>query len=204
MKDGQRHKSSTRGCIFEPCSDIQCYTPFVWEKSIMKNLLELIEDYKSINKANLDSCLNYYKSLPLEEAIRKAAFAIGPEGKKCRHQRRIPNETLREAANILVNAKDKMDSCSSFEDLISLVEKETKEVKGFGELAIYDTSLRISAKRDIYPGKVYIHAGTRAGCKALELDCKAKTLPVHAFPEPIKTLHPYEIEDFLCIYKGSF
>ena len=171
----------------------------------MKNLLELIEEYRrGINKANLDRWLNYYRNLPIEKAIEEAARARGPEGKKHRHQWRIPDKILGKAANILVNVGDKINSCCSFEDLISLAEEKAREVKGFGELAIYDTSLRISAKKDIYPSKVYIHAGTKVGCEALGLDCKAKTLPVHAFPEPIKTLHPYEIEDFLCIYKDSF
>ena len=170
----------------------------------MKNLPELIEEYRSgTDKENLDRWLNYYRNLSLEEAIEKAARAIGPEGKKHRHQWRIKNETLREVANILVNdARVEINSCRSFEDLISLVEEKAREVKGFGVLAIYDTSLRIGAKKGIYPSKVYIHAGTKEGCKALGLDHKAKDLPVHAFPEPVKTLHPYEIENFLCIYKN--
>ena len=171
----------------------------------MKNLPELIEDYRSgTDKESSDIWLNYYRDLSLEKAIERAALARGPEGKKHRHQWRIPDKTLEKVAkNILVNdARDKMNSCHSFEDLISLVEEKAREVKGFGVLAIYDTSLRIGAKKGIYPSKVYIHAGTKEGCKALGLDHKAKALPVHAFSEPVKTLHPYEIENFLCIYKN--
>lgn len=66
----------------------------------------------------------------------------------------------------------------------------------------------------IYPSKVYLHRGTREGCKALKealsedlgrnLNCRSETLERKYFPEPIQELEPYEIEDFLCFYKDDF
>lgn len=168
------------------------------------NLTGLIEIYKRKNKPNLDRMLDYYKSLEsLEEVIKNATLAIGPGGKRHPHQWRIKKIVLEKAANRLLDGVNEINNCNSFEDIIKLAEEKTKDLKGFGELAIYDTSLRIGAKKDIYPSKVFVHAGTRKGCKALGLDDKLKTLTVQNFPEPIKDLQPHEIEDFLCIYKDE-
>jgi hypothetical protein len=165
------------------------------------NITELIEEYKP----NLDKMLDYYKSLePLKKVTEKATLAIGHDGKKYRHQWLIKKKILEKAAKRLLDGVNEINNCNSFEDLIKLVEEKTKDLKGFGELAIYDTSSRIGAKKNIYPCKVYIHAGTKEGCKALGLDDKLKTLKVQNLPEPIKDhLEPYEIEDFLCIYRNK-
>jgi hypothetical protein len=75
-----------------------------------------------------------------------------------------------------------------------------EDVPGIGELYIYDTSLRIGAKLNLYPKKVYLHAGTRRGARALGL--KADTsLNVPDLPSEFRCLLPYEIEDVLCIFK---
>lgn len=165
---------------------------------------ELIERYKERDKPNLDRLLSHYNRLaPFEEVIKDAALAKTPEGKRHPHQRRIRKEVLEHAAKVLLDSIDEINSCNSFESLIELVEEKTKELKGFGELAIYDTSLRIGVNKNIYPPKVYIHAGTREGVKVLGLEYKSKALEVQSFPESIRALQPWEIEDFLCIYKGK-
>jgi hypothetical protein len=43
---------------------------------------------------------------------------------------------------------------------------------------MYDTALRIGAKLKLFPTKVYLHAGTRLGARALGLDDSAATLKV--------------------------
>jgi hypothetical protein len=63
------------------------------------------------------------------------------------------------------------------------------------------TALRIGAKRDHLPTKVYLYAGTKKGCKALGLECKDEALSIEVFPPVVQALKPYEIEDFVCIYK---
>jgi hypothetical protein len=168
------------------------------------NLRILIETYKRKNKPDRDKILDYYKGLdPLEKVIEKAALAIRPDGKRDSHQRRIKKKVLEKVKDILLDAINEIDNCHSFEDLIKLVEEKTREVKGFGELAVYDTSLRISAKKDIYPLKVFLHAGTREGCRVLGLNDKLKVLRVQDFPKPIRALQPRDIEAFLCIYRNK-
>ena len=164
---------------------------------------------KYMARTNLGKWLNYYKNLPLKRAIKESAIAIGPNGKKHPHQRRIPKKILKKVARILVKNKGKINHCNSFEDLINLVYQKVKKVKGFGELCVYDTALRIGASKNIYPEKmVYIHAGTDVGCKNLKLKNSNykvwKVLPVdNNLPKPLRKLKAYEIEDFLCIYKSE-
>jgi hypothetical protein len=74
-------------------------------------------------------------------------------------------------------------------------------IRGLGHLYTYDTALRIGAKLDLLPEKVYLHAGTRKGAKALGLDWKARALEVASIPDELHELEPREIEDFLCIYE---
>ena len=78
---------------------------------------------------------------------------------------------------------------------------EECSVSGFGVLAVYDTSLRLGSWLDALPTMVYLHAGTTQGARALGLDCSQKVIQVNDFPEPLKDLEPYHVENFLCIYK---
>lgn len=58
-----------------------------------------------------------------------------------------------------------------------MIDAVLEDVPGIGELYICDTSLRISAKLDLFPKGVYLHADTRLGA--------------------------HEIEDALCIFKDE-
>src|SRR5262249_54941969 len=73
------------------------------------------------------------------------------------------------------------------------------EIRGVGELTVYDISHRIGAHFGNAPQLVHLHAGTRTGARAFGIRggiLDPKTLP-HAFSR----LTPAEIEDCLCIYK---
>ena len=69
---------------------------------------------------------------------------------------------------------------------------------------VYDTVLRIGAKLDLFPDRVYLHCGTREGARALGLKWRDPWLKVDELPRELRRLKPHEIEDFLCIYKGEF
>lgn len=53
------------------------------------------------------------------------------------------------------------------------------------------------------PERVYIHAGTRAGARALGLYRRQEYLEPEELPEPFQRLRPAEVEDCLCIYKSD-
>jgi len=44
---------------------------------------------------------------------------------------------------------------------------ESCRVYGVGELACYDAALRIGGNLNIFPEKIYLHAGTRTGAREL-------------------------------------
>jgi len=87
--------------------------------------------------------------------------------------------------------------------LFGIVHTAVKPIQGIGELYIYDTSFRIGAKLNLFPTKVYLHAGTRVGTRALGLDGSAATLRVSPLPREFRKLEPHEVEDILCIFKDE-
>jgi hypothetical protein len=59
-----------------------------------------------------------------------------------------------------------MEKANDFGDLFHLVGAALDSIHGLGELYVYDTSLRIGAKLNLFPDRVYLHAGTRLGAGA--------------------------------------
>ena len=92
-------------------------------------------------------------------------------------------------------------SIETFDELYKAVEK--LKIKGIGDLTIYDTATMIGCPHQVYPTKVYLHAGAAAGARALGIDAAVaeRSLFVSLFPAFDK-LNALQIEDFLCIYKS--
>jgi len=93
--------------------------------------------------------------------------------------------------------------CRSFRELHDLVESRIGDIGGIGELAIYDTALRIGAFLRLEPDLVYLHRGTRAGAKALGVPHRGATLTLGQLPAALCRLSPRELEDCLCIFKDE-
>jgi hypothetical protein len=170
--------------------------------SARKLVREYVEHGRPRHRATL---LFYQREKSLSKVIRQAAMAMLPNGKKHPHQWRLSNATLRDAADRLSRKVRAFSACRSFHDLFELVETTTAPLIGFGELAIYDTALRIGARLALSPTEVYLHAGTRKGCVVLGLTGAAMRmrLPRSEFPANIRDLPIDEIEDFMCIYKDD-
>lgn len=162
----------------------------------------LIRQYKKYNRPSLNKYLNIYKSfLKIDDVITCATLGKLPQGKKHFHQNRLKNDVMESVKNKLLRRKEEINNCSKFYQIINIVEEEAES--GFGELAIYDTSLRIGAFLGVYPEEVYLHAGTLKGAKAIGLQTQKKKIPLSDIPNGLKSLKVYEIEDFLCIYKNK-
>jgi hypothetical protein len=169
------------------------------------NLNSIALDYVHNVRHKAQDELNWFTQQPtLGRAIEYAALAINKKRRKYRHQWRLKNISLEAARQILIKNCDAISKSNDFDDLFTLVEELCKPIKGIGELYIYDTSLRIAARLHIMPRKVYLHAGTRAGARALGLDINAKALELSRIPLELRKLEPHEIEDVLCIYKDYF
>jgi hypothetical protein len=72
-------------------------------------------------------------------------------------------------------------------------------IPGIGDLTVYDTAIRIAAHRGLSPRRVYLHAGTRDGARALGVPRDRAWV----MPRELRRLRPMEIEDCLCIYKAE-
>lgn len=140
----------------------------------------------------------------LEDAVSLAARAKKPSGKRSSHQRRIPSAVLAKSEKALLDVLPAIAAASSFEKLHTIVSDQVGNIKGIGELTIYDTSLRIAAKLGLEPKRVFLHAGTRTGARRLGLDVSRGFLVVSDAPKEFRPLSPAEIEDVLCIYKDDF
>ncbi len=164
----------------------------------------IIRTYITQIRPRADKELGWFAGQPtLSEAIRLAALAINSKGKRYAHQRRLSKAALEQARDVLLQRQETIKACQTFDELYDLLERLLGPIKGLGELYIYDTALHIGAKIGLLPERVYLHAGTRVGAKALGFESKAKTLEISELPEWLRQLEAYEIEDALCIFKDK-
>ena len=91
-------------------------------------------------------------------------------GKRHYHQRRIPGAALEKSRERLLAELTALRGAKTFDELFKLVNTLIRPIPGIGELAVYDTALRIGACFKLEPEKVYVHAGTREGARALGFD----------------------------------
>lgn len=170
-------------------------------KDLSGDLLgRIVREYVSERAENEDRYLRFYAiQTSLEAAITKAALAELPSGKRFSHQRRIPSAVLEQARDALLKLNFEEVKC--FDDLYLLCEATLQPIKGVGELMIYDTVHRLSAFFSLQPEHVYLHAGVRAGAKALGLDHRKDKLSQSELPKAFQKLRPDQVEDCLCIYK---
>jgi hypothetical protein len=162
----------------------------------------IVKAYKSEHRGNATREMRFFSDQKsLFDAIELAANAKLSDGSKHSHQWRIPSTVLRRFARCLLNIEDQISHVASFLELWKLVRTEGMSVKGIGELAIYDTAHRIGAYLGLEPEHIYLHAGTRAGARALSLNADGAYLDIERIPAAFRALKPYEIEDCLCIYK---
>jgi hypothetical protein len=66
---------------------------------------------------------------------------------------------------------------------------------------VYDTAVRIGAYLGLEPDRVYLHAGTRRGARALGLGAGREWLEIRELPVQFRRLNGRRLEDILCIYK---
>jgi hypothetical protein len=168
------------------------------------NLPQLVRHYTTYHRPRAGQELDWFRSQKsLEAAIEVAALAKDENGKRLSHQRRMKLAVLQEACRILLSAKNAIEQCADFDELLTLIQDVLKGVHGLGELYFYDTALRIGVKMGLLPTKVYLHRGTRTGAKALGFDGNENSIECSVLPGTIQQLQPHEMEDFLCIYESE-
>lgn len=168
-----------------------------------QSLSTLVAIYRRKHGPRIAAYLGYFAKLPsLDEAIRFACH--GKDGKIHGHQHLVGKAKLEQARKALQRHADEITACKTFDELLTLIEDRTSSIDRFGVLAVYDTSLRLGAYLDLWPEVVYLHAGTKKGCKALGVVTKGGTVEMEKLPKAVRVLEPYLAEDFLCIFKDAF
>jgi hypothetical protein len=164
----------------------------------------IVHQYITRHRDRVRRELKYYAlQRSLENAIELAALSKLPSGKRHPHQYRIPRQVLNAAKEELLAFAPELQTCKTFADLIEKVHTAIRPIKGIGELAVYDISLRIGAYLELAPERVYIHSGTRSGAKAIGVYDGQKSIALNKLPTPFHELTPREVEDCLCIYKDA-
>lgn len=164
------------------------------------SLARLVAHYVETVRPRRASEHAYYAGLTtLADAVRIAVSCRAPDGKRHPHQRRIARATLAEASRRI--ARRDLSRIQSFGVLHETISTACADVAGFGVLTRYDIACRIGAWLRLEPECVYLHAGTRAGAKALRLAHRNLSLDSADLPRELRRLAPGEVEDFLCIYK---
>ena len=111
-------------------------------------------------------------------------------------------QILKSVLDKLLNKQSELQKCKDFESIHEIV--SDSKINGFGVLCVYDTSLRIASYLNIKPDRIYLHAGTLEGAKALGLKTKGERyLTVDELPREFKNIDCDYIEDILCIYKDK-
>src|SRR5688572_7526332 len=124
----------------------------------------IINDYKRNYSSNPDRWILYSKNQKsLAEAIRVATLSIDTYGKRHPHQYRRSQTTLNVWYDSVLCRKRKIQKVQSFQDLIEFLQSII--VKEIGDLTVYDTATRIGAFLQLYPDRIYLHAGTKEGAR---------------------------------------
>lgn len=145
------------------------------------------------------SKLNRKHYMNFDDIVNQAIFN---DGKKYKHQYRIPTKILKEYETNILRLKDTIVRCQDFDNILKSV--SSVAIKGIGDLTKYDVAFRMGCAFGIFPDKVYLHAGTKVGAIKLGLVKKysrKQYLTLDDMPDWLKNVEPYQIEDFLCIYK---
>lgn len=164
----------------------------------------IIRQYRIFKGQNPDTWIQHCQNQNnLVDAIHFAALSINMNGKKHPHQYRLQRRHLRSLERNLLRSQIQISNAQDFDMLYRIV--EGCRTKGIGDLAIYDTAVRIGAYLGLIPRRIYLHAGTKVGAKKLIGNITSNTLTKNQLPEPFRSsnLSCYELEDLLCIYKNS-
>jgi hypothetical protein len=172
-----------------------------------KKLEIYIKEYKyNYSKITAEE-IKEFKNMPsITDAIKKAALMIIGKGKRHPHHRLKSKNKLDIAKDILLDNQTKISGADNFHNLHEIIIKSLKKLKYIGPLYYYDTAFLIGAHLDKLPKKIYLHAGTKKGAKNMEINIRNKKyiemedILCHEIFKKY-CLKPYEIEDFLCIYK---
>jgi hypothetical protein len=166
---------------------------------------EILRDYDHRHCCDEEQEIAWFRDQPtLAAAIVSAARAVDRRGRRYSHQYRIRRAAIAHAVTALSATEGSIAKADSFDELLRLITRQLGALPGIGPLYRYNTAFRIGAYLGMLPTRVYLHAGTRSGARALNLDYQKEALEIDEVPVELRHRAPHEIEDILCIYKDRF
>jgi hypothetical protein len=163
-----------------------------------------IADYRENEMRELHELMRFFKALSFHSAIEYAASGVTPHRKIHPHQRGIGVKQLRQSATLLKEYLSAIRKAKSFANLFFITEAVKSQLKGLGDLWSYDTALRMAFNRGrtFYPQAIYVQRGDMKGIRKIfsKMPMKQRILPVKIFPKEIRSLKPFEIENFLSVW----
>lgn len=147
----------------------------------------------------------------IDDVVRIATAQDKSVGKHS-HQNLININTLSKFCDELLLKKEEIVSVKSFNELHTVISKcrdelrNNMDIKGIGELCVYDIALRIGFYLKLSPDAIYLHRGTRIGARRLLGKIRGGMILKDMLPNAFqkKGLSCAELEDILCIYKDHF
>jgi hypothetical protein len=178
-------------------------------------LKDLVDDYYRNGFSYEENIINSYKNfVSVEGLIAKACYGQLGEYRKDPHKNRIYKEAMEDVAKKMILSRKRLDRVRNFKDCLKWV-YECK-VSGFNSLSVYDTACAIALHKDIYPEEIYLHTGALEGAinlfgksnlnklvKYYNNDVDYPYFELEFFPEILRDLGPFHIENFLCHYKNE-
>ena len=170
----------------------------------LRTLGEVVKDYRRRFGAGAREEAAFFASQrDLPSAVRLAARARTSADRRHPHQYRIPEAVLGRCEAVLLTMVPALRRAKDFEAVLEIVETSIGDIRGVGELLVYDTATRIGAFLGLRPRAVHLHAGVRRGARALGLPVTQGRIALRDLPRPLHGLDGASAEDILCIYKDS-
>jgi hypothetical protein len=167
----------------------------------LKSYAEIVAHYRAEKKPQAENERRWFRiQKKVHHAVRLAGLASGPQGKRFRHQYRIPQTVLARASRALLRNLRRLGRSKSFDALLQQVDATISPIPGIGPLMVYDTAVRIGARLGVSPDQVYLHAGTRHGAAVLGMELNRTSIFLAELPPPLNQLTAEGAEDVLCIY----
>lgn len=146
------------------------------------------------------------EAMHAREALARAVRSKRPNGKMHNHQSKV-SLALPKYEFVLAANLGKLEASGSFERLHRVMWKLRSD--GIGPMTVYDVATRFGAYLSLEPDRIYVHAGTKAGLKALNVrifpgDGGIQTVSMNRLPYILRNRRPDDVEDFLCTYRMAF
>ncbi len=160
----------------------------------------MVTSFRRLRRRRIDGAVQtVLAQSSFASAAKAAIFAAHPVYKKHDHQFRIPDRVMEATWQRVRRRLPRLQRCNTFDELYELIRHCA--APGYGKLAAYDAADRLAARMGLEPDAVYLHCGTCEGAKALGLQWTSKVLLMRELPPELRRLKPWQVEDFLCMYK---